>query len=51
MKTKTALAALVLAFAPAFAYAECSSAHEVTMSCADGKVWDAKTASCITPTG
>ncbi|WP_213548425.1 hypothetical protein [Vannielia litorea] len=50
MKTKTALAALVLAFAPALAYAECSSQH-VRMSCADGKVWDEKSSSCITPTG
>ncbi|MCO6382201.1 MAG: hypothetical protein JXQ91_02510 [Vannielia sp.] len=51
MKTKTALAALVLALAPALAHAECSSSHEVTMTCADGKVWDEKSASCITPTG
>ncbi|WP_168222898.1 hypothetical protein [Oceanicola sp. D3] len=50
MKTKTALAALALALSPALAYAECSSQH-VRMSCADGKVWDDKTASCITPTG
>ncbi|SIN93951.1 chitin-binding domain-containing protein [Vannielia litorea] len=51
MKTKTALAALALAFAPVLAHAECASKHEVTMSCAEGTVWDEKTSSCITPTG
>ena len=51
MKTKTALAALVLAFAPALAQAECAWERHAKMSCAEGKVWDDKTMSCVTPTG
>lgn len=53
MKTKTLLAALVLATAPAMSFAACYGGHEkeqVTMSCAEGTVYDAETQSCISTT-
>jgi hypothetical protein len=49
MSIRTLLAALVLTAAPGLAMAECSwgSAHEVTMSCSEGTVWDATTQACL----
>jgi hypothetical protein len=49
MSIKTLLAALVLTAAPGLAMAECSwgSAHQTTMSCAEGTTWDAGTQTCI----
>ena len=52
MKTKVILTALALTLSPTLALAECSYGHEkVTLSCADGKVWDENAKGCITPTG
>jgi len=49
MSIKTLLAALVLTAAPGFAMAQCSwgKAEQVTMSCAEGMMWDADSAACI----
>lgn len=49
MSIKTLLAALVLTAAPGLAMAECSwgSAHQTTMSCAEGTMWDASTQACV----
>lgn len=48
MTIKTALAALVLALAPAIASATCFGDHsQQAMSCADGMIWDEKTATCV----
>lgn len=50
MRIKTLLAAFVLMVVPGFAYADCSSssAHDATMSCAQGTSWDAASQSCVT---
>jgi hypothetical protein len=50
MKTvKTLLTAAVLAAAPTFALAyECNSSKQISMSCADGMVWDTVSRSCVT---
>ncbi len=48
MKIKTALAALVLALAPAIATAACFDDHsQQAMSCAEGTIWDEKTSACV----
>jgi len=49
MKIKTLLAALAITTAPALAFAECSwgTAHETTMSCAEGSTWDSESSSCV----
>jgi hypothetical protein len=49
MSIKTLLAALVLTAAPGLAMAECSwgKTEQVTMSCAEGMMWDADSASCV----
>lgn len=44
------LTALILT-APMPALAQCPSGHEQAMSCADGKVWDKSSKSCISATG
>ncbi|MCC5991534.1 MAG: hypothetical protein JJT99_03325 [Rhodobacteraceae bacterium] len=51
MKFKLGLAAIVLALTPAMAVAMCGDRMKpVTASvCADGKIWDAKSASCVDP--
>ena len=52
MKTKLAAVALVLAFVPGLAAAQCFGEHEqVTMSCPEGQIFDTEAQSCITPTG
>ena len=50
MKTKTTLCALALSLAPTFALAEgCSTMRpdQTAMSCADGKVLDPATQTCV----
>ncbi len=50
MRIKTFLAALALIAAPSFALADaCMWGHasDVTMSCAQGTVWDADTQTCV----
>ncbi|WP_319823854.1 hypothetical protein [Thalassovita sp.] len=48
---RTVLTALILSAAPVAALAECFSDHQQAMSCADGKVWDQDSKSCIATTG
>jgi hypothetical protein len=49
MSIKTLLAALVLTAAPGLAMADCSwgKSEQVTMSCADGMMWDGESATCV----
>ncbi|MFW5655935.1 MAG: adenylosuccinate lyase [Roseicyclus sp.] len=49
MSIKTLLAAFVLTAAPGLALAECGwgKADQVTMSCAEGMMWDADSATCV----
>jgi hypothetical protein len=53
MNTKAVLAVLVLAFLPGLAMAACSSDEHAqsTMSCADGKVFDADAKACVPVSG
>ena len=56
MKSKTLLAALVLALSPGFAFAMCSGlghtkTEDITMSCAAGTVYDAESRACVPTTG
>jgi|TARA_R110002126_G_scaffold169314_5_gene318193 hypothetical protein len=46
MKLRIALSALVLAAIPAVGFAECGS-QQHAMSCAEGSVYDAQTATCV----
>ena len=50
MKIKTGLIAIALTVLPTLAMAECSWGHkeQVTMSCAEGTVYDAATGTCVT---
>jgi hypothetical protein len=49
MKTKTILAAVVLALTPAIAFAECNYGKTAqTASCQAGTTWDAATSTCVT---
>ena len=52
MKIKVGLITAVLAFAPGLAIAECGWGHkmkeQVTMSCADGMIYDAAKGTCVT---
>ena len=52
MKTRLVLSVFVLAIAPGFAFAQCSSRHydEVTMSCPEGTILNAETGVCETVT-
>lgn len=52
MKTKMLLATLVLAAAPTMTLAQCfgHEKEQVTMSCAEGTVYDAESQSCISTT-
>lgn len=49
MSIKTLLAAVVLTAAPTFAMAECTwgSGHQMTMSCAEGMMWDGEAQACV----
>lgn len=45
---KTTIIAAILALSPAIGFAMgCSSTHEVTMTCADGTMWNAETSTCV----
>lgn len=50
MKIKTGLIALALTALPTLAMAECSWGHkeQVTMTCAEGTVYDAASGTCVT---
>jgi hypothetical protein len=47
MKLKTLLAALALTVTPVFAFAQCGGHSEASMSCMDGKTWDAASSTCV----
>lgn len=48
MTVKTLLAALVVAAAPAAAFAMgCQYDTQVTMSCSEGTAWDAESQTCV----
>lgn len=50
MTLKTAFIALVLASAPALAWASCASMHQTSASaCGEGQVFDPASQTCITP--
>ncbi len=51
MKLKIAVTALVISLSPAIASAMCSSIApaQTASSCLEGQVWDAESATCITP--
>lgn len=46
---KTFIVSMLLALLPAFAYAgsSCGGKEHVTISCADGKIWDSATQTCV----
>lgn len=50
MKIKTALIAAALTVLPTLAMAQCNwgKSEQVTMSCAEGSVYDATTGTCVT---
>ncbi|MBW4708496.1 carbohydrate-binding module family 14 protein [Roseobacter sp. YSTF-M11] len=51
MTIKTLAAAVALTVAPMLAYAEgCSYGKKVTMSCAEGTIYDSATNSCVATT-
>jgi hypothetical protein len=50
MTLKTAFIALVLASAPALAFASCYDTHQTSASaCAEGQVFDPASQSCVSP--
>ena len=53
MKTKTILAVIALTFLPNLVMAACSAAEHTqsTMSCAEGKIFDSATKSCVPVSG
>lgn len=53
MKTKIAIVLCALAFMPGVAMATCQGQDhaQTTMSCADGKVFDAATSACVPVSG
>ncbi|MGC3939485.1 carbohydrate-binding module family 14 protein [Roseobacter sp. EG26] len=51
MTIKTLAAAVALTLAPVLAFAEgCNYGQKVTMSCAEGMVYDSETGTCVTNT-
>lgn len=51
MKTKTILAVIALTFLPNLVMAACASEEHAAMSCAEGKVFDTKSKTCVPVSG
>lgn len=51
MTIKTTIAAALLAIAPTLSFAACFDDHkQQAMNCAEGKIWDENTSSCVDAT-